>query len=131
MNLNTTGLPPLTQRQEHWRDAAIIADREGNPVAAGFFHPPAQPPPTQRAPLHPTPRERAPAVAGGFSPLLGRPRPPGRPASAGPAGELDRAVVAFREAPSNGNRERVMAAMREHTADFHAEQTANFQARTA
>ena len=45
-------------------------------------------------------------------------------------GELDRAVVAYREDPSDENRERVLAAQEAHVEAFHRERTGEAQLRT-
>lgn len=46
-------------------------------------------------------------------------------------GELDAAILAYREDPSEENRERCLRAQQAHTDAFYAEQTGVFQARTA
>jgi hypothetical protein len=45
-------------------------------------------------------------------------------------GELDAALMAFREDPSDANRARLMAAQQLHVDDFFAEQTGEFMQRT-
>jgi hypothetical protein len=45
-------------------------------------------------------------------------------------GELDAAVIAYRELPDEANLRRLMAAQRAHVDAFYRERTAEFQART-
>lgn len=46
-------------------------------------------------------------------------------------GRLDKAVVAYRENPTEANREALMAVMREHNEVFMQEQTTDYIARTS
>jgi hypothetical protein len=46
-------------------------------------------------------------------------------------GELDAAVIAYRELPSEANLRRLMAAQRAHVDAFRREQATAFRARTA
>jgi hypothetical protein len=46
-------------------------------------------------------------------------------------GELDRAVAAYREDPTDANRARLDAAQRAHVIAFYAELTGEFIARTS
>jgi hypothetical protein len=46
-------------------------------------------------------------------------------------GELERAIIAYREDPTEANRARLLAAQSAHVNDFYAEQAREFVGRTS